>query len=51
MAAGVLSHGREAGGLAAWVRARPLVVGIVAAVILLITLILGVGLGSVRISA
>ena len=50
MAAGVLSHGREAGGLAAWVRARPLVVGIVAAVILLVTLILGVGLGSVRIS-
>src|SRR6186997_894290 len=50
MAAGVLSHGREAGGLAAWVRARPLVVGIVAAVILVVTLILGVGLGSVRVA-
>ena len=50
MTAGTLSHDVEAGGLAAWVRARPIVVGLVAGVLLFVTLILGVGLGSVRIS-
>jgi cobalamin transport system permease protein len=50
MAAGALSRDVEAGGLAAWVRARPVVVGLVAGVLLVVTLILGVGLGSVRIS-
>ena len=50
MTAGALSHDLEAGGLAAWVRARPLVVGLAAVVVLFVTLILGVGLGSVRIS-
>jgi iron complex transport system permease protein len=49
MAAGTLSGDLEAGGLAAWVRARPFVIGLVALVLLLVTLILGVGLGSVRI--
>lgn len=50
MAAGALSRDVEASGLGAWVRARPLVVGLVAVVVLLLTLILGVGLGSVRVA-
>jgi iron complex transport system permease protein len=50
MAAGALSRDVEAGGLGAWVRARPLVVGLVAVVVLVVTLILGVGLGSVRVA-
>jgi iron complex transport system permease protein len=50
MAAGALSRDVEAGGLAAWVRARPLVVGLVAVAALLLTLVLGVGLGSVRVA-
>ena len=50
MAAGALSHDVEAGGLAAWVRARPVVVGAVACVLLVVMVLLGVGLGSVRIS-
>lgn len=50
MAAGALSRDVEAGGLAAWVRARPLVVGAVAIAALLLTLVLGVGLGSVRVA-
>ena len=41
---------RRGGGLAAWVRARPLVVGAVAVAALLLTLVLGVGLGSVRVA-
>jgi len=49
MAAGALPRDLEAHGLAAWVRARPVAVGLIATVILLLTLILGVGLGSVRI--
>jgi iron complex transport system permease protein len=49
MAAGAISQDVAAGGVAAWVRARPLVVGIAACVALLLLLILGVGLGSVRI--
>ena len=49
MAAGALPRDIEARGLAAWVRARPIAVGLVATVILLLTLVLGVGLGSVRI--
>jgi iron complex transport system permease protein len=51
VAAGALPRDIEAHGLAAWVRARPLAVGLAAALVLLATLILGVGLGSVRISA
>src|SRR5690349_11306554 len=50
MAAGALSRDGEAGGLAAWVRARPLVVGAGAIAALLLTLVLGVGLGSVRVA-
>jgi iron complex transport system permease protein len=49
MAAGTLPRDIEAHGLAAWVRARPITVGLVATVMLLLTLVLGVGLGSVRI--
>ena len=49
MAAGALPRDLGSGGVAAWVRARPLVVGLAACGVLLITLILGVGLGSVRI--
>jgi iron complex transport system permease protein len=49
VAAGTLPRDLETHGLAAWVRARPLVVGIIAGVALLATLVLGVGLGTVRI--
>jgi iron complex transport system permease protein len=49
VAAGALPRDVEVHGLAAWVRARPLVVGLAAAALLRITLVLGVGLGSVRI--
>jgi iron complex transport system permease protein len=50
MAAGAISHDAASGGVAAWVRARPLVVGAGAVIALLVLLVLGVGLGSVRIS-
>jgi iron complex transport system permease protein len=49
VAAGAISRELGSGGMAAWIRARPLVVGIVAAVALALMLVLGVGLGSVRI--
>lgn len=50
MATGVLSSGLGTrGGTAAWVRARPVVVALVAIAILFVTLILGVGLGVVRV--
>lgn len=49
MAAGALPRDLETHGLAAWVRARPLAVGLAACAVLLATLVLGVGLGSVRI--
>src|SRR5687768_6558682 len=50
MAAGVLSGDLESrGGTAAWVRERPVFVALVAIGILLLTLVLGVGLGVVRV--
>jgi iron complex transport system permease protein len=50
VAAGAVPRSLAGRGLAAWVRARPIAVGLVGAVILLMTLVLGVGLGSVRIT-
>ena len=50
MASGALARDVEARGLAGWVRARPVVVGLVAVALLVATLIMGVGLGTVRIS-
>jgi ABC-type Fe3+-siderophore transport system permease subunit len=50
VAAGALSRDVETRGLAAWVRARPLVVGLVAVAALVVMLVLGVGLGSVRVA-
>ena len=49
MADVALSRGSASTGVAAWVRARPIVVGLGAAVLLVVTLVLGVGLGTVRI--
>jgi iron complex transport system permease protein len=49
MAAGAISHEATAHGVAAWVRARPFIVGIAACIALVALLVLGVGLGSVRI--
>jgi iron complex transport system permease protein len=49
MAAGTISRDLAHGGVAAWVRERPTIVGLVACVALVVLLILGVGLGSVRI--
>ena len=49
MSAGALSRDLDSGGIAAWVRARPLAVGLVALVALVAILVLGVGLGSVSI--
>jgi iron complex transport system permease protein len=49
VAAGALAPDLDSGGIAAWVRGRPFVVGIAAIVVLLISVILGVGLGSVQI--
>ena len=49
MAAGALAPDLDSGGLPAWVRGRPVVVGLAASVVLLVALILGVGLGSVQI--
>lgn len=49
MADVALPQASASGGVAAWVRARPLVVGLGAASLLVITLVLGVGLGTVRI--
>jgi iron complex transport system permease protein len=49
MSAGALSRDLGAGGIAAWVRSRPLAVGLVAGMSLVAILVLGVGLGSVRI--
>jgi iron complex transport system permease protein len=48
--AGAIPHDRTHGGVAAWVRNRPLVVGLAACIALVVLLVLGVGLGSVRIS-
>ncbi len=50
MSAGAISHDLTHGGVAAWVRARPVVVGLVACLALVVLLVLGVGLGTVRIS-
>ena len=47
--AGALAPDLDSRGLAAWVRGRPFVVGLAATVLLVITFILGVGLGSVQI--
>src|SRR5687767_2846337 len=49
MAAGTLTSDLDSGGVAAWVRGRPVVVGLVALVVLLASVVLGVGLGSVQI--
>jgi iron complex transport system permease protein len=49
MSAGALSRDLDSGGIAAWVRARPIAVGLAAGVSLVAILILGVGLGSVSI--
>jgi iron complex transport system permease protein len=49
MAAGAIPHEATTHGVAAWVRARPIIVGIAAGIALLVLLVLGVGLGSVRI--
>jgi iron complex transport system permease protein len=49
MSAGALSRDLASGGIAAWVRSRPLAVGLVAGLSLVVILILGVGLGSVSI--
>ncbi|MEJ7747970.1 MAG: iron chelate uptake ABC transporter family permease subunit [Candidatus Limnocylindrales bacterium] len=47
MAVGVSSPEFQATGVASWVRARPIVVGLVVALALVVTLVAGVGLGSV----
>lgn len=44
-----MSRDLDSGGIAAWVRSRPLAVGLAAGVALVAILVLGVGLGSVRI--
>ena len=44
-----MSRDLDSGGIAAWVRSRPLAVGLVAGLVLVAILILGVGLGSVQI--
>ena len=49
MAAGALAPDLDSHGAAAWVRGRPVVVGLVATVVLLVSIVLGVGLGSVQI--
>ncbi len=49
MGAGALAPDLDSGGLAAWVRARPFVVGVAAIAVLLLSIVLGVGLGSVQI--
>ena len=49
MAAGALAPDLDSGGIAAWVRGRPVVVGVAAIVVLLLSVVLGVGLGSVPI--
>jgi iron complex transport system permease protein len=49
MTAGALAPDLESGGVAAWVRGRPFVVGAVATLVLLASVVLGVGLGSVQI--
>jgi iron complex transport system permease protein len=49
MAAGTLRSDLDSVGVAAWVRGRPVVVGLVALIVLLLSIVLGVGLGSVQI--
>lgn len=49
MAAGALSRDHGHGSVGAWVRGRPLLVGVTAGVILLATMLAGVGLGTVPI--
>jgi iron complex transport system permease protein len=49
MTASTLAPDLHPGGVAAWVRGRPVVVGVAAVVILVISVVLGVGLGSVQI--
>jgi iron complex transport system permease protein len=49
VAAGALAPDLDSGGLAAWVRGRPFVVGVAAIAMLLLSIVLGVGLGSVQI--
>ena len=49
MAAGALAQDFDGGGVAGWVRARPLAVALGLLVVLAVTLVVGVGLGSVSI--
>lgn len=49
MAATALVPDLDSGGIAAWVRARPFAVAVAALVVLLLSVVLGVGLGSVQI--
>lgn len=49
MSAGVLAPDAGSRGVATWVRARPVVVGLGAVAVLLAAIVLGVGLGSVQI--
>jgi len=49
VAAGALAPDLDSGGIAAWVRGRPVVVGVAATVVLVLSVVLGVGLGSVQI--
>jgi iron complex transport system permease protein len=49
VSAGAIPRDLAPGGVAAWVRARPIAVGVVAGSVLVVMLVLGVGLGSVRI--
>ncbi len=49
MAAGALVSDLDSGGIAAWVRGRPVVVALAATIVLLASIVLGVGLGSVPI--
>jgi len=49
MSAGALAPEADSRGVAAWVRSRPLLVGVAALALLLVAAVLGVGLGSVQI--
>jgi iron complex transport system permease protein len=50
MAAGALQRDLGSPGIAAWVRGRPLLIGAVSLTVLVVTLLAGVGLGTVPIS-
>ena len=49
MASSAFAPELDSGGVTAWVRGRPFVVGVVATIVLLVSVALGVGLGSVQI--